>query len=87
MYNIDSEYVAWNGNKSDKKLQGKYVVSWRDIPNRGMQMESKSRKITFMIIQLHTKYYQLLLRNVNWQRTQTKHGTLDKTALQILTSF
>ena len=43
VYNIDSEYVAWNGNKSDKKLQGKYVVSWRDIPNRGMQMESKSR--------------------------------------------
>ena len=47
----------------------------------------KVEQITFMIIQLHTKYYQLLLRNVNWQRTQAKHGTLDKTALQILISF
>ena len=32
----------------------------------------KVEQITFMIIQLDTKYYQLLLKNVNWQRTQTK---------------
>ena len=43
VYNIGSEYVAWNNSKLDIKLMGKYVLLCRDIPRRGIQMKSKSR--------------------------------------------
>ena len=59
-------------------------------PVEACKWNQKVKQITFIIIddsQLLTKYYQILLRNFNWECRQVKHGTLDKTALKILTSL